>query len=113
MKNQIFENLLEITGQESGVIVYGDDVIICNWSSTSLNGLPRLFIGLELISLHEKMTAENLGYSEDIFSEIEDKKIIYDFNNDFPTLENWGGEKFNIYVDDKLEAIVYAPDDWC
>jgi len=32
-------NLLEITGQESGIIIYGDSVIVTNWATYG-NGLP-------------------------------------------------------------------------
>ena len=35
-----YENLLELTGQESGIVVYGDEVIVTNWSS--INGLPKM-----------------------------------------------------------------------
>lgn len=44
-----FSNLAEIQGQESGLIVYGDEVIICNWSSADLDGLPKLFEPLGLL----------------------------------------------------------------
>lgn len=35
--------LLELTGQESGVVIYNNgNTIICNWSS--LEGLPYVFL---------------------------------------------------------------------
>lgn len=107
-----FSNLDEIQGQESGVIVYGDEVIICNWSSADLDGLPKLFEPLGLISLKEKFNAEKVEYCENLLSELDGKNVIYDLNNDFETLSNTGGKKFNIYVDNKIQAIVYMPDDW-
>lgn len=107
-----FSNLDEIQGQESGLIVYGDEVIICNWSSADLDGLPKLFEPLGLISLKEKFNAEKVEYCENLLSELDGKNVIYDFNNDFETLSNTGGMKFNIYVDDKIQAVVYMPDDW-
>lgn len=61
-----FSNLAEIQGQESGVIVYGDEVIICNWSSADLDGLPKLFEPLGLISLKEKFNAERIEYCENL-----------------------------------------------
>ena len=47
-----------------------------------------------------------------ILNELDGKNVIYDFNNDFETLSNTGGMKFNIYVDDNIQAVVYMPDDW-
>lgn len=107
-----FSNLDEIQGQESGVIVYGDEVIICNWSSADLDGLPKLFEPLGLISLKEKFNAEKVEYCENLLNELDGKNVIYDFNNDFETLSNTGGMKFNIYVDGNIQAVVYMPDDY-
>ena len=107
-----FSNLNEIQGQESGIIVYDDEVIICNWSSSDLDGLPRLFEPLGLISLKDKFNAEKVEYCENLLNELDGKNVIYDFNNDFETLSNTGGMKFNIYVDGNIQAVVYMPDDW-
>jgi hypothetical protein len=35
------KNLMEITGQESGIVVYGDSVIVANWASYE-SGLPMM-----------------------------------------------------------------------
>lgn len=107
-----FFNLADIKGQESGIIVYDNEVIICNWSSADLDGLPKLFEPLGLIALKEKFNAEKVEYCENILNELDGKNVIYDFNNDFESLSNTGGMKFNIYVDNKIQAIVYMPDDW-
>lgn len=110
-----FSNLCEIKGQESGIIVYDNEVIICNWSSADLNGLtlPKLFKTLGLIALKEKFNAEKVEYCENLLNELDGKNVIYDFNNDFENLSNTGGMKFNIYIDDNIQAVVYMPDDWC
>ena len=55
---------------------------------------------------------KKVEYCENLLSELDGKNVIYDFNNDFETLSNTGGMKFNIYVDDKIQAVVYMPDDW-
>lgn len=107
-----FSNLCEIQGQESGIIVYGNEVIICNWSSADLDGLPKLFEPLGLISLRDKFNAEKVEYCENLLSELDGKNVIYDFNNDFESLSDTGGMKFNIYVDNDIQAVVYMPDDW-
>jgi len=37
------DTLQDLTGQESGVVLYGTTAIICNWSTIA--GLPRAFCG--------------------------------------------------------------------
>lgn len=40
---QNVKNLQELTGQESGIVIYGNkEAIVCNW--TSISGLPKVFI---------------------------------------------------------------------
>lgn len=49
----MFKNLQELTGQESGIVVYQDrEAILCNWSS--IDGLPRMF-ATGLIGLGEEI----------------------------------------------------------
>ena len=44
MTNVLHSDLRELTGKESGIVIYDSrDGILCNWSS--INGLPRLFFG--------------------------------------------------------------------
>lgn len=108
-----YENILDFTGQESGVIVYGDDVVICNWSSFALNGLPRLFVDRgELVAFGELMTADYLGDCADIGSELVGKDLVYDLNDDFDGLHGWSGAKYAVSVDDVQVAVVYAPNEW-
>ena len=99
-----FSNLCEIKGQESGSIVYDHEGIICNWSSADLDGLPKLFEPLGLIALKEKFNAEKVEYCENILNELDGKNVIYDFNNDFETLSNTGGMKFNIKIKSPLKG---------
>ena len=53
-----------------------------------------------------------MEYCENLLNELDGKNVIYDFNNDFEILSNTGGMKFNIYVADNIQAVVYMPDDW-
>lgn len=55
MDNKTFEDLQELTGQESGAVQYGDGSIwVGNW--TQVNGIPRMF-ATGLIGLGETLTA--------------------------------------------------------
>jgi hypothetical protein len=54
-----YDNLQELTGNESGAILYDDaEVIILNWSS--VEGLPRGFV-IGYIGLAEKITAKRIA----------------------------------------------------
>ena len=52
------DTLLEITGQESGVVIYENgDMLICNWASIS--GLPRMDpIGYAPMGLNEELIVD-------------------------------------------------------
>lgn len=48
------KTLLDVTGNESGAVVFGDgEVVVCNWSSIA--GLPRQ-LGAVLIGLGEDLS---------------------------------------------------------
>lgn len=61
-------DLFDITGQESGIVVYDNSVIVCNWAGKK--GLPRMFVGADPVFLPFECDAaanvENLGYKEDV-----------------------------------------------
>lgn len=96
-------NLQELTGQESGIVIYnGQEGILCKWSS--INGLPRIFANV-VIGLGEEIP-EVPGEHMDISGLLEGVSI----------------ENQAYYVDEELpkagtvykigEIIVIAPDDW-
>ena len=99
--------LMELTGQESGVVVYGDEVIVTNWSS--INGLPRMApgnIGIigrpDEIMVGKKYNVDDIRTAlpgkiveverdeeeESIVIEAEGMDIVFDHNGDIPAL--WG-----------------------
>lgn len=100
------ENLQELTGQESGIVIYGDEVIVANWSS--ITGLPRMAPGnMGIIGWPDEITVvkkydvadirdilpgtivEVEDDDEDgIVIEAEDMDIVEDYNGDIPAL--WG-----------------------
>ncbi len=105
-------NIEEMTGRESGIIIYDDyGVIICNWSGRT--GLPRMFVhspifmGEEISELPEAVRAENVA---DILPEEID--LIYDINGDMDQIlkDMPGGWVYQI---PEKEICIIVPDEWC
>jgi hypothetical protein len=97
-------SLYQLTGQESGIVIYGSDGILCNWSS--IDGLPKMFINT-IIGLGEEIPEVN-GKHENDLSDILDGVDIGVYAD---------------YTDDKLpksgtvyqirdDVTIIAPDGW-
>ena len=99
------DNLQELTGQESGIVIYdGKEGIICNWSS--INGIPRMFV-TGIIGLGEEIPEIEGVHYEDLSSFFDgvDINICADYNDDeLPK----SGTVYEISDD----VTVVAPDDW-
>jgi len=100
--------LQNLTGQESGVVVYpdGNSAIVCNWSGQE--GLPSVFAG-QLIWIFMSTDAADLDLKPEYVASIAeicgDCEILYNANGD----ELVGPGR--VY---RLEhVIIIAPDDWC
>jgi hypothetical protein len=105
MDNKV-ESLQDLTGQESGIVVYGDEIIVANWSSIS--GLPKMapanlgIIGwpAELIVVRQYSVGDIKDALPGSIVEVEDDDgdgviietngmdIVCDANGDIPAL--WG-----------------------
>jgi hypothetical protein len=102
-------NLQELTGKESGIVVYAPEgqraeAIVCNWSS--VNGLPRLDpMGTGILGLGEDIPEVEGEDCDDIGSLLEDVSIIYANGEDMPTC----GE---IYRLPDFDATILVPEDW-
>lgn len=111
-KNDRDISLQEMTGQESGIVVYDGVSILCNWSSMPENSLPYSFLDMFLVPwpyegrLHavKKRRVEKLGKSIG-FGE------ILDFSSDHPTLEEINEVGATIY-ELTNGTFVVAPDGW-
>jgi hypothetical protein len=106
------KNLLEVTGQESGLVLYEDgELIICNWQS--IDGLPRLDpMGFGLLGLGEELiTDAEPEQIADIGAWLNniDYDLIYDRNDELSTLDGQSGRLF--YLED-YDVCVIAPDGW-
>ncbi len=103
------EDLMELTGQESGIIIYDEkEVIICNWQG--VNGLPRLDpIGYGIMGLGEEIVQRGRAKNVRIWPAINGKTVIYDRNDDY-TLIKTTRPKGTLYHIDGADII--APDGW-
>jgi len=64
MTEKTYQDLQELTGQESGAVLYADGaILICNW--TQVQGIPRMF-ATGLIGLGETLTAVPCEVPEEV-----------------------------------------------
>jgi hypothetical protein len=56
MARKIYQNLQDLTGHESGAVLFEEsgEILICNWSQ--VQGIPRVFV-TGIIGLGEPLTA--------------------------------------------------------
>lgn len=114
MKTRI--NLRDITGQESGIIVYDDNnVAVVNWSHGE--GIPHWLVPLhDPIYMPTEEEIEDCGLVGDILDELPgDMEIISDRNGDIQDLiharEIGGPTGGHVYQIGK-EYRVISPEDW-
>lgn len=101
MKREM-RNLQELTGQESGIVIYDGKGILCNWSS--INGFPHIS-AFGLVGFDEEIP-EVVGEHMDISSLLEGVSIeisAYCTDEELPK----SGTVYRIG-----DIIVIAPDDW-
>ncbi len=113
LKGKTMELILEeLTGQESGIVVYdGSSVIICNWSGHA--GLPRLF-ATGLVYMPEDIESPHERRSEDItecLPDTEDIDLVYDRNGDIDEVFE-DRPKGRCYEIPEKNVLIIAPDGW-
>jgi hypothetical protein len=107
----LVDNLQELTGQESGIVIYGNEVVICNWSG--LIGLPRVDpAGLIVVGMAEKIR-KSKGHnirSRELAAMLDGLRLVYDVNGDIHDLiaGKYSGRRY--ILDDNV--IVVAPHGW-
>ncbi len=111
--------LYELTGQESGILVFEcSNIIVAHWMSANDDSIPMLSpFGNDLINFPVKEgtieaargTAQEIN---DVRDEFVDGTVLYDYNNDVQTLvesdEPTGGVVYTLGNGVK----VIAPDGW-
>lgn len=102
----MYEDLQELTGQESGIVIFEDkEAILCNWSS--IKGIPRMFAG-SVIGMNEEIPEIQGEHADDQESLLDGIDInIYAEYNDEELPKS--GTVYRISDD----ITVIAPDGWC
>jgi len=109
-----YNDLMELTGSMSGVVVYGREAIVCNWSS--VNGFPRLTpLGGGIIGLGEDIPeAEGRDATgQEIAALLRGVRIIYSDAPERDIDDLFRGRcPGKVYGFPKFGAIVIAPEGW-
>ena len=102
------ENLLELTGQESGIVVYygtggQPEAVVCNWSS--VKGYPRIDpMGLTVLGFGETIPAVDGEAIENISELLDGVEIVYANGEDMPDI--------GIVYRPEEDILVICPDGW-
>ena len=109
--------LHDLTGQESGIVIYPDgDTIVCNWSTVcqNENELPKLFYG-GLIGWDAQDIALDGEYQvedwRDEFRKIDEGRritVLWDRNGDLICPEGCPAHVYRL----EDSTIIIAPEDW-
>jgi hypothetical protein len=102
---ETFSTLQELTGQESGIVIYGSsEAVVCNWSS--VRGYPRVDpLGLTVLGFGEEIPNIEPKQCTSIPELMEGVNIIFANGENMPT----SGRVYELPNDIK----VIAPDGWC
>lgn len=92
--------LNELTGQESGIVIYANgETIVCNWSSLGENEMPKVFGGISILGWEEDDSIFDEAESsttDDFRSILDGKRVIWDANGDLESIANgtyyWGDD---------------------
>ncbi len=100
--------LQELTGQESGIVIYPNrETIVCNWSSLEENELPRVLNGLAVIGYPEEdevFEGAESADTEDFRTSFPDEmNVIWDENGDLKSIADG-----TYYWKDDFRATIYT-----
>jgi len=100
-----YETLQELTGQESGIVLFDNgDAIACNWSSIA--GIPRLSpFGDSVMGLGEQIPRVKGEAVDSMADALEDANFIYANGEEMPT-------EGMVYRLDDFDVVIFAPNDW-
>ena len=117
-----YKSLRELTGQESGIVIQGNAVMVCNWVGVGLeNGaLPALDpMGYKLLPMpadaKEYVLTEQYEVSDVTQCLPYEYDLVYDYNGDIERMANeehpTSGTVYKVTVDGK-DILAIAPEDW-
>ena len=101
--------LQDVTAKESGAVIYGNDVLVLNWSS--VDGLPRLFatgalgLGEDLEALAEHIEVIDMD-ADEVALAVEAGREESERNGDEPTVAISGAWRIK-------DALVVTFEGWC
>jgi len=106
------KDLFDVTEQESGIVIFDNgEAIIANWEAAGL-GIPRIDpLGITLIGLPCDIEVIKISHIDDIGTLVDLDKIIWDLNDDAPTLPGTPGKVYIILADGSPYTVI-APDGW-
>jgi len=113
-KLNAMKTLAEITGKESGIIVYNDDVIIAaNWSSPLCVGLPRVTpIDKLMWGFDEELTIISESVTNNCLAELPESDEAYITEEELDSVRNAAGVIYLIESSTGDEVKVICPYDW-
>lgn len=114
------ETLQELTGQESGIVIYDSgEMIVCNWSQLGSHELPKVFAGIEILGWEDEddvFADADHAETNDFRPLLKGKNLIWDANGDIAAIENgtyFWGDDFRATVWTLTDGtIVVAPTMW-
>ena len=116
------KTLQELTGQASGIVVYGEDVLVLNWADKCPHSL-KVTKKYKVSDVRSALPGEIVEMGSQVF--VENMHILHDDNNEILGL--WGyriSKKNELLVESTIvtptsgtcyqigSALVIAPDEW-
>ena len=112
--------LQELTHHESGIILYGNNVIVDNWSFYDDDQIPKLFytgcVGFPVADGSiEAMgkTPRRIKHIIDAMPDVDNVVIESDHNNDIPKIYSGEDDEAGTVYDLPDGGLLIVPDDWC
>lgn len=104
------KNLQELTNRESGIVLYENNAILCNWCG--IEGFPGVFI-TGVIGMGEEIPEPEETYDvDDMLAHIGDAEIMYNVMEDEQFMEEFASP-VPATVFEFEHCTVYAPHNWC
>ena len=81
-----YNTLQLITQQEAGIVLYGENAIVCNWSFFVNGGIPSIFPTGELMAIPKPLNILSKRNTDSVYDIIKDCEPIFDRNDDITAL---------------------------
>ena len=112
--------LKELTHHESGIIIYGNNIIVDNWMSYDDDQIPKLFytgcVGFPVAPGSVEAMADTMRRVDRIVDAMPDAEIAVidsDHNDDIPGIYNGEDDEPGYVYDLPDGGLLIVPDNWC